>query len=145
MPLSSCGSLRENQDPVPRLYYYCLAGLPPPSLHPLPSLISNYLNLSFGAQGRPWSLNEAYFPKPRRERGKGFGPRNPTGPCLVIAAWLIVEFWLKRMGEWKPENEFYSLLSDVCLKLVKNFIIMLWSSYVSQTKVAFYWPWKVIW
>ena len=36
--------LRRNQDPAPRLHY-CSLTAPPLSLHPLPSLISNGLNL----------------------------------------------------------------------------------------------------
>ena len=42
--------LRRNQDAAPRLYY-CFRTAPPLSLHPLPSLISNCLNLPFGTQG----------------------------------------------------------------------------------------------
>ena len=46
-----CVSLRRNQDRAPRLHY-CFSAAPPLSLHPLPSLISNCLNLPFGTQGR---------------------------------------------------------------------------------------------
>ena len=52
--------LRGNQDPVPRLHY-CFLTVPPLSHHPLPSLISNCLNLPVGTQGRSWRLHEAYF------------------------------------------------------------------------------------
>ena len=52
--------LRENQDPAPRLHYCFLTALPL-SLHPLPSLISNCLNLLFGTQGGSRRLNEAYI------------------------------------------------------------------------------------
>ena len=38
----------------------------PLSLHPLPSLISNCLNLPFGTQGRSQRLNEAYFLQTRK-------------------------------------------------------------------------------
>ena len=55
-----CISLRRNQDPAPRLHC-CFLTVPPLSLHPLPSLISNCLNLPFGTQGRSWRLNEDYF------------------------------------------------------------------------------------
>ena len=44
-------SLRRNQDPAPRLHY-CFLTSPPLSLHPLPSLISNCLNLPFKTRGR---------------------------------------------------------------------------------------------
>ena len=54
------------------------------SLHPLPSLISNCLNLPLGTQGRPWRLNEAHFLKTRnRGHTQALGPRSPIGPCLV--------------------------------------------------------------
>ena len=41
--------MRGNQNPGPRLHYFLNA--PPLSLYPLPSLISNCLNLHFGTQG----------------------------------------------------------------------------------------------
>ena len=46
--------LEEEPGPAPRLYY-CLTASPW-SQPPLPPLISNCLNLSFGAQGRSWRL-----------------------------------------------------------------------------------------
>lgn len=46
--------LRYNQDPAPRLHC-CFLAAPPLSLHPIPSQISNSLNLVFGTQGRSWS------------------------------------------------------------------------------------------
>ena len=42
--------MRRNQDPAPSLHY-CLTALPL-FLHPLPSVISNCLNLPFETQGR---------------------------------------------------------------------------------------------
>ena len=51
-------SFRRNQDFVPSLHY-CFLTAPPLFLHSLPSLISNCLNLPFGAQGRSRRLNEA--------------------------------------------------------------------------------------
>ena len=69
-----------NQDPAPSLYY-CFLTVPPLSLHPLPSLISNCLNLPLGTLGR---LNEAHFLKIRnRGHRKPFVPRSPIGPCFV--------------------------------------------------------------
>ena len=38
-----------------------------PSLHPLPSLISNPLNLPLGSQGRSWRLNEAHLLRTKNE------------------------------------------------------------------------------
>ena len=52
--------MKGNQDPTPKLHYYFLTVLPL-SLHPLASLISDYLNLLVETQGRSWWLNEAYF------------------------------------------------------------------------------------
>ena len=50
--------LSRNQDPTSRLNYHLI--VPPLFLYPLPSLISNCLNLSFRTQGRSRRLNEAY-------------------------------------------------------------------------------------
>ena len=63
-----CVSLEGSQDPAPRLHCCFLTALPW-SLHPLPSLISNCLNLHFGTQGRG--------------HRKAFVPRSPTGSCSV--------------------------------------------------------------
>ena len=52
-----CVSLKVNQDPAPRLSYCFLASLSW-FLHPLPSLISNCLNLPFGTQG----ISQRLFP-----------------------------------------------------------------------------------
>ena len=46
---------------------YCLLTAPPSFLHPLPPLISNYLNLPFGTQGRSRRLNEEYFLPTRKD------------------------------------------------------------------------------
>ena len=57
----------------------------PLSLHLLSSLISNYLNLLIGTQGRSWRLNEAYFLQTRNGgHKKVFVPRSPTGSCSVL-------------------------------------------------------------
>ena len=61
-------SLRRNQDSVPRLYY-CFLTAPPLFLHSLPSLMSNWLNLPFGTQGRSRRLDEAYFRQTRKRAG----------------------------------------------------------------------------
>ena len=45
------------EEPGPALSLHCgLLTAPPWSLHPLPSLISNCMNLPFGTQGRSWRL-----------------------------------------------------------------------------------------
>ena len=63
-----CVSLEGEPDPAPRLRY-CFLTAPPLSLHPLPSLISNCLNLPFGIQGRG--------------HRKAFVSRSPTGSFSV--------------------------------------------------------------
>ena len=60
----------ELKDRAPRLHYCSLAA-PLLSLYPLPSLVSNGLNLLFGTQGRSWRVNR-----------KVPAPRSPTGSCL---------------------------------------------------------------
>ena len=76
--------LRGTQDPVPRLCCCCLS-LPPLSLPPLPSLLSNCRNLPIATQGRSWRLNEAHFLKTRNGgHGKAFVPRSPTAPGSVL-------------------------------------------------------------
>ena len=75
--------LRGNQDPAPRLCY-CFLTVPPSSLRPLPSLISDCLNLPLGTWGRSWRLNEAHFLRTRNGgHREAFVPRSLTGPCLV--------------------------------------------------------------
>ena len=55
---------------------------PPLFLHPLPSLISNYLNLSLETQKRSWWLKEAHFLRTRNGgHRKAFVPLSPTGAC----------------------------------------------------------------
>ena len=76
-----CISLEEDPGPCSKaaLLFFDYSSL---SLHPLPSSISNCLNLPFGTQGRSWRLNEAYFLQTRNGgHRKGFGPRSPTGPA----------------------------------------------------------------
>ena len=64
MPIHYVYSFSGNQDPAGGLCY-CFSRVSPSSLHPLPSLISNCLNLSLWTQGRPWRLNEGHLLKPR--------------------------------------------------------------------------------
>ena len=64
--------------------HYCFLPVAPLSLHPLPSLISNCLNLPVGTQGSSWRLNEACFLQTRNwGRRKDFVLRSPTGSCSV--------------------------------------------------------------
>ena len=93
--------LRENQDPAPRLHYCFLTVSPlsPLSLHPLPSLISNCLNLPFGTQEghggwmKPISCNQEMGDTERL-----LCPGAPQGPAwfqkehrfanaLILAQW----------------------------------------------------------
>ena len=73
-----CYSLKRNQDPAPRLHYG-LWTAPPWSLHPLPSLNNNCLNLLFGNVMEA----EAHSPKTRN-----CVARIPIGPCLVSGSTL---------------------------------------------------------
>ena len=74
-----CIFLEEEPGPCPWLHYWFLtASL---FLHPLPSLISNCLNLLFGSQGRSRRLNETYFLQTRAH--KGFVLGIPTGSCSI--------------------------------------------------------------
>jgi len=70
--------LRMNQDPAPRLLY-CFLTRSSLSLHPIPSLISNYFKLPFGEHRKSWRLNEAYFLKIRNVYTKAFVPGAPHG------------------------------------------------------------------
>ena len=71
--------------PCPRLHCPFLANTPL-SLHPLPSLISKYLNLPFGNQGRSWRLVSVPY---KQGMGKGCWqrkasvPRRPKGSFSV--------------------------------------------------------------
>ena len=56
MPTSLCVPLEGEPGSCPKAVL-------PLSFHHLLSLISNYLNLPLGTQGRPWRLNEAHFLK----------------------------------------------------------------------------------
>ena len=63
------------------LYYFCLS-LPPLSLHPLPSLISNCLNLPPWNSGK--TMEAAWGPFPENKKWgtqKGFLHRSPPGHC----------------------------------------------------------------
>ena len=63
MPVLLCVSLEGEPGSCPK-DVLLLAG-PPLSLHRLPSLTSNCLNLLLRTEGRLWKLNEAHFLKTR--------------------------------------------------------------------------------
>ena len=74
-----CVSLEGNQDPAPKaalLFPDCSLL----SLHPLPSLISNCLNLPVGTQRRSRRLNEANFLQAGNTE-KLLCPGTPQGPA----------------------------------------------------------------
>ena len=97
--------LRWNQEPASRLLC-CFLPVSPLSLHPVPFLISNYLNLSFGTQGKSWRLNEAYF-LPTRNKGqrKVFVPRIPTGSCSISLCTWSTKFSTDHcIFSWDPDE-----------------------------------------
>ena len=80
LPTSLRASREGIQDHAPRLYC-CFLTVPPLSLHPLPSLMSNCLNLPLGSQRRSWRLNEACFLKTRNgDTERLLCPEAPEGP-----------------------------------------------------------------
>ena len=102
--------LRGNQDPGPRLQY-CLWTASPLSLCPLPSLISDCLNLPFGTQGRSWRLKPYSLQARNGGCRKASVPRSPTGfssvscvgrLCFPVSPWR---------GAQKP-----SVFSTQCLR-----------------------------
>ena len=72
--------LRQNQDAAPRLHY-CFLAPPPLSLRPLPSLISNCLNLPFATQGRPWRLESVPYKQATVDTESLPCPGAPQGPA----------------------------------------------------------------
>ena len=77
-------SLSRNQDPAPRLHY-CLLTAAPWSLHPLPSVISNCLNLLFGTQERSWRLKFILKKQEMGDTEKLVCPGAPQGPPCSIS------------------------------------------------------------
>ena len=78
----SCVFLEEEPGPCSKaalLFLVCYSL----SLHPLPSFISNCLNLSFRTQGKLWRLK--LIPQTQEKGGhrKASVPRSFTGPCSV--------------------------------------------------------------
>ena len=65
-------------------------------LRPLPSLISNCLNLPFGTQGRSRMLNEAYFLQTGNEHGKGLYLQGLHRVLLYFKSEIPEIWWLDR-------------------------------------------------
>ena len=98
--------LRGNQDPAPRLHY-CFLTAPPLSLHPLPSLISNCLNLPFGTQERSGRLDEAYFLQTRNR-----GHRKASVPRSLQGSWTVKKQTVSSAPQapWSSPSIYYKLL-----------------------------------
>ena len=67
---------------APRLYY-CFLTVSPLSLHPLPCLISNCLNLPFGTQGRSWRLESVPYKQETGNTGRLRYSGDPQGPARL--------------------------------------------------------------
>ena len=74
-----------NLGSCPRVHYG-FSTVPSLSLHPLPSLSSNYLNLLFGTQGGSWRLEPISYKQETGPR-RASKPRSPTGSCSVSGLW----------------------------------------------------------
>ena len=83
--------LRWDQDPAPRLRY-CFLAAPSLSLHPLPSLINNCLNLPFGTQGRSRRLESVPYKQGTGDTERLLCPAAPRGPARFhYQIWGAVE------------------------------------------------------
>ena len=91
-----CLSLEAEPGSAPRLHY-CFLAAPPLSLHPLPSLISNYLSLPFRTQGRSWSPESVPYKNEEQGSQKGFCPWEPHRSCsgsFSLYFFLLSSFFL---------------------------------------------------
>ena len=88
-----CVSLEEDQDPAPQLHYCFLTALPL-FLHSLAFLISDWLNLSFGIQGRSGRQKPFSY----KENGDTERLLYPGGPCRVLLHFTFSCSW------WKPRH-----------------------------------------
>lgn len=96
--LSCVYPLRRNHDPAPSLHH-CFLTVPPLSLHPLPSPISNCLTLPFGTQGRSWRLKPIPYKQETGAIRKASMPRSPTGSCSVSESHTLWPFCLASLTQ----------------------------------------------
>ena len=110
--------LSRNQDPTSRLNYHLI--VPPLFLYPLPSLISNCLNLSFGTQGRSRRLNEAYVLQTRNgEHRRDLYSRVPgilhsfnSGNWATMTVITFVKMGHRTASAWRIDTELEAFLSS---------------------------------
>ena len=101
--------LRWNQDLAPRLYY-CFLAVPPLTLHPFPSWISNCSNLPFGTQGRSWMLN--------RKAPHAQEPlQGPAQLCKGVNQWSIYLIVSIHHNIWNFCTFFYSTSTSTKIKV----------------------------
>ena len=102
-------SLRRNQDSALRLHY-CLLTVPSWPLYPLPSLINNSLNLSFGTRGRSWRPPEAYFLKSNGGH-RLLCPGASQGPVWFHnLTWALDKIWKAKNKSARPLKFFQIVL-----------------------------------
>ena len=97
--------LRYNQDPAPRLHC-CFLAAPPLSLHPIPSQISNSLNLLFGTQGRSWRLKSIPYKQGTGDTERLLSPGAPQSP---------VQFQCHRIYVIMLFSEYHYICVYVCV------------------------------
>ena len=117
--------LRRKQDPAPRVHY-CLLTVPPWSLHPLPSLISNSLNLLFRTQGK---VIEAKVRSPKIRNGehrKACAPRSSAGPCLISVLQCTEYKLASKTSLLKVQHMLFPVSHFLFFSLIKS-IRLLWS------------------
>ena len=113
---------------------------PPCSLHPLPSLSSNCLNLSFGAQGRWWRLKFFFLKTRNGGYRKACVPRSPTGSCLVSPVEGEVRSLIvfKEQGGWSAHGHFPDWLG---VSIINLLVPVTWGLHAcAQPAVDFFYP-----
>ena len=84
-------SLRQRQSPVPRLHY-CFLAAPPFSLHPLPYLIINYLNLLIRTQGKSRRLESVPYKQETGDTERLLYPGAPQCPAWFHIQYIVIKF-----------------------------------------------------
>ena len=84
-------SLRQRQSPVPRLHY-CFLAAPPLSLHPLPYLIINYLNLLIRTQGKSPRLESVPYKQETGDTERLRYPGAPQCPAWFHIQYIVIKF-----------------------------------------------------